>query len=93
MALVICALAYAAHPSHRPIGFASRSQPTDCVNHLRIIDGAKEQFAIEHGKTNGANGPLVPEAPFFDVAGSPPRGPMGIRQSDGGSEPCNAWFL
>ena len=65
VAVVIFALAYADRPPHGPMGFASRSQPTDCVNHLRIIDGAKEQFAIEHGKTNGESVTMADLAPYL----------------------------
>ena len=65
VAVVIFALAYADRPPHGPMGFASRSQPTDCVNHLRIIDGAKEQFAIEHRKTNGESVTMTDLAPYL----------------------------
>jgi hypothetical protein len=41
------------HWSLKPFGFAEHHQPVDCWGNLIVLDGAKEQFRIEHHKTNG----------------------------------------
>lgn len=35
------------------VGTRSRSQQRTCISQLRAISGAKEQFAMEYGKSNG----------------------------------------
>jgi|SRR6478735_6807788 hypothetical protein len=51
LVVLLCVLLYV-RPAKRPVGFASRSQPTDCINNLRILEGAVSQFEVDHGKTN-----------------------------------------
>jgi hypothetical protein len=41
--------------SYHEIGYHSRTSPANaCINHLRQIDAAASQFALEHHLTNGA---------------------------------------
>ena len=36
-----------------------------CINNLRLLDGAKQQFAFEHGKTNGEAVTMADLAPYL----------------------------
>src|SRR5258706_12734447 len=66
--LLACAFAYAAQRSQGPVGFPTKSQPYVCINNLRVLDGAKQQLAIEHGKTNGEPLTMADLAPYLHNA-------------------------
>src|SRR5882672_6612589 len=48
-----------------PLGFPSRGQPTDCIVNLKVMHGAKAQFALEHNKTNGVPVTMADIAPYL----------------------------
>ena len=68
IALLACAFAYAAQRSQGPIGLSTRHQPYACINNLRVLDGVKQQFAIEHGKTNGEPVTMADLVPYLNKA-------------------------
>jgi hypothetical protein len=64
-AAVLLVIAFAATTSQGPLGFQSRSQPTVCLKNLRMLDGAKTQFAIEHHGTNGEIVSMADLSPYL----------------------------
>jgi prepilin-type N-terminal cleavage/methylation domain-containing protein len=60
------------------------AQTNTCINNLRVIDGAKQQFALEQGKPStyspspaeivpylGRSGSVMPHCPLSNSSGSP----------------------
>ncbi len=52
----------------------STAQQNACMNNLRLLDGAKEQWALEGRKTTGAEVSMTDLAPFLRT---PPKCPAG----------------
>jgi hypothetical protein len=52
-----------------PLGWPTRCQPYECVNNLRVLDGAKEQFKIEHGLRDGNAVTIADLEPYLQPKG------------------------
>src|SRR5690242_1714977 len=59
-------LASIASPNY--IRARANSQKSTCINNLRQIDGAKQQFALENGKTGSYNASSTDIAPYLGRA-------------------------
>jgi prepilin-type N-terminal cleavage/methylation domain-containing protein len=52
VAVLVGVIVYVAQIAMRPRVVSRRSTTNACINNLRIIDGAKGQWALEHNKQN-----------------------------------------
>lgn len=67
------------------------AQRNGCINNLRVIDAAKQQWALENGKEAGVVPTLADLTPFFPGSGALPQCPAGGQyeiQSIGESPTC-----
>ena len=60
---IIGLLAAIAIPSF--IRARQNTQQSTCVNNLRLIDGAKDQYALENGKSTGDDAPEANISPYL----------------------------
>jgi len=69
--------AYIAIPNFLKVRFTS--SPTACINNLRQIDGAKNEWAVENSKTNGTVATENDIKPYIklDSKGNLPKCPQG----------------